>query len=457
MSYFMQYKSSDGLILKKASGRIHFIGVGGVGMVSLFSLCEHLGVEVSGSDIKENEYTAALKREGKRISVGCDGENVKGAAAVAYTSAVQQDNAELEYARAHGIPAFSRAELLGVLMQLYGTRIGVSGTHGKSTTVAMLAEIYKRAGRAPTVLCGAALASGMPYIITDSEELIYEACEYKDAFLCFSPTAAVFTNLEHDHVDYFKDIHALKDSFLAAMNIPNYAVVNCDDERLCSLLPEIQKPTVTYGEGARAEYRIVDVRSENGFYSFKILHGGRYSPEISLSVAGKFNVMNAAGALALAASEGIDISVCADALSSYKGISRRLEYLGKVRGTAVYYDYAHHPTEIRKTVSAVREIHKAGIGVIFRPHTYSRTEGLLSDFISSLSEADRVWLLDISAIREPHSSSISSEALADFIGEQAACIKAHEVADIVKNSDMGTVIIMGAADIDIRELKELCK
>ncbi len=443
--------------LESGDFAIHFIGVGGVGMVSLFALCEHLGFAVSGSDIRQNEYTEYLISQGKHVTIGNSAENVKGADIVVYTLALSPSDPELSYAVENNIPVLSRPELLGVLMMLYKKRIGVSGTHGKSTSTAMLASIYKTAGRQPTVLCGASIDHGMPYVINGGEELIYEACEYKDAFMKFSPTDALLTNLELDHVDYFKDAEALERSFAAAMRYADTCVLNSDDSRLVSLVHMLTGRVITYGEGSEADFRITDIDSQNGYYSFKISHGGTLSNRIKLFVPGRFNVYNAAGAFALAFSDGVSSEDCEKGLSCYHGIGRRLELLGKLDGIYVYYDYAHHPTEIEASIKAVIEIHGVDVGVIFRPHTYSRTAGLFDGFVRSLSIAERVFLLDISAVREVYTDAVSSQLLAESIGNKAQCIEGSSLTETVKNSGMRAMIIMGAADIDINDIKDKCK
>ncbi len=441
-------------LLQKNGAHIHFVGVGGVGMFSLFALTKHLGYSVSGSDIKPTPELLKLISEGERIYIGHRPENAKGADITVYTTAVAEDNPETLYSENNSILTVSRAEYLGTVMEAYRERIGVSGSHGKSTVTAMISHILLKYNKEPTVISGAPLErGGVPYRFGSSEYFVYESCEYKDAFLSFSPTVSVFTNLELDHVDYFHDIEAIKKSFAKAMEMPNLSVVNIDDENIASILPDISKPKVTVGECESADYRITDVHGDRGKYSFKISHGREVSLEIKLDIIGRFNVTNAA--LALVASEkiGVPVSDAAKALSLFCGIPRRLEYLGRIEGKKVFYDYAHHPTEITSSLMGVKEYTGERVSVIFRPHTYSRTAGFFKEFAEALSGADEVFLMEISAVREKRMEGVTSEKLIEYIGKKAKSVSAGEILSCILNSSSENVIIMGAADIDLEEVR----
>lgn len=440
-------------VLKNRNSHIHFVGVGGVGMFSLFELTENMGFYVSGSDRENSRFTDRLISEGKTIFIGHRAEFAYGADLIVYTSAVQDDNPEFVYARERGIAFASRAEYLGAVMKNYEERIGVSGTHGKSTVTAMLSAVFELAGRNPTTLLGAVIPeTDSPIRLGGNTHFIYEACEYKDSFLRFSPTAAVYTNLEFDHMDYFKDIEALEESFLKSMNMPRFCVVNADDKRLSSLLPYIKSVAVTYGESEGAEYRAVITGEKKGYYSFKIYHKGKDIAKIQMNIPGRFNVSNALGAFALAHKMGISQSVTEEALSKFFGIERRLERIGKYGELDLYYDYAHHPTEIECTVNTVREITDGEVTVIFKPHTYSRTAGLMNEFARALSLADKAYLCDISAIREQAIEGITSERLASLIGPRAERIEEDNIKSIIESSGSacrkGALVIMGAANMD---------
>ena len=440
-------------ILKNRDSSVHFVGVGGVGMYSLFHLTEKMGINTSGSDREQSRFTERLIREGRKITIGHRADSVYGANLVVYTSAVSPGNPELVSAHKNGIPVVSRAEYLGAIMENYKERIGVSGTHGKSTVTAMLSEIFDLAGKNPTTVLGAVIQNtDSPIKIGDNSYFIYEACEYKDAFLRFSPTASVYTNLEFDHMDYFKNIKALEESFLKSMNMPRICVVNADDKRLSSLIPHIKSGAVTYGESEGVDYRAIVTGEKNGYYSFEVYHNGENISKIQMGIPGRFNALNGLGAFALAHKIGISQSVIEEALSNFSGIERRLEKIGKYGALDLYYDYAHHPTEIECTVNTVREMTGGEVTVIFKPHTYSRTAGLMNEFACALSLADRVYLCDISAIREEAIKGITSEHLASLIGSSAERIEEYNIKTVIDSSGIacrnGALVIMGAANMD---------
>ena len=443
-------------ILKSRNTKIHFLGVGGVGMCSLCQLSREAGYSVSGSDREISPLCNLLIDAGYDIKIGHSEENVKGAGLVVYSIAISEDNPEIRYAERVGIPAISRAEYLGFIMGNYSKSISVSGSHGKSTTTAMISEIFKSAGADPTVVLGAALPhTDSPVRIGKKELLICEGCEYKDSFLYLSPSATVFTNLELDHVDYFDGLDSLKRSFLEAMNLPELSVVNIDDKNLRELIPFVKTRVVTFGESEAADYKAIIEEWKAGYYRLKIRHGDSDILDVRLCLPCRFNAINAAAAATAAFESGVSSDAVLTALEEFSGIERRLEKLGDYGTNLVYYDYAHHPTEIRSVINAVREITGREVAVIFKPHTYSRTAGLFDGFVSSLSLADKVFLSEISAIRERAIEGISSSALASMIGEKATKINDGDVLDAIREIENYAIIIMGAANLDkVRRLIE---
>ena len=436
-------------ILKSIGSRVHFVGVGGVGMYSLFRLTELCGVRVSGSDREASPLTERLISRGKSVSIGHRWKNAVGASLIVYTLAVGEDNPELLYGKKNDIPTVTRAEYLGALMEEYKEKIGVSGTHGKSTTAAMIDAVFKSAKKEPTTLIGAIVpGEDEPLRIGGENYLIYEACEYKDSFLHFSPTAAAFTNLELDHVDYFKDIDSIRLSFLRAMDASGFSVVNYDDENLRSLMERTRAKCISYGMGEGADYRIFITSSENGLYSFKIRHEERDRVNVSLKVPGKFNVMNAAAAAAISLEFGIPESCIESALSGFLGVGRRLESIGKYKGAEVYYDYAHHPTEIECSIRAVKEMHHGRIAVIFKPHTYSRTAAFIDGFAAALSLADSAFICEVSGVRECNTFGVSSQELVSKIGSGAQYVSDECGVSNILSAGYDAIIIMGAANLD---------
>ncbi len=436
-------------ILKNKKIKIHFVGVGGVGMYSLCVLSKEAGYEVSGSDREISHLCNSLIDAGYDVKIGHAEENASGAGLIVYSLAIAEDNPEIRYAERNGIPGASRAEYLGFIMENYKKSISVSGSHGKSTTTAMISEIFKKAGCEPTVVLGAALPNtDCPVHIGKEELLICEGCEYKDSFLHFSPSATVFTNLELDHVDYFDGIEALKRSFLKAMNLPELSVVNIDDENLRELIPFVKTRTVTFGESSRADYKVLTKEWKGGFYRLKIRHEGEDMLDVCLSVPGRFNAINAAAAATVALEAGIARDSISRALSEFCGIERRMEKLCTLGRCEVYYDYAHHPTEIRSVISAIREMTGKEVTVIFKPHTYSRTAGLMKEFVSALSLADKVFICEISAIREKAIDGINASSLVSRIGDKAAKLNDDDVLDAIGDIENSAIIIMGAANLD---------
>ena len=434
-------------LLEKQGARIHFIGVGGVGVGGLFLLADSFGYRVSGSDRSKGELVGKLIERGHQINIGHHPETVIGKDLVVYSLAISEDDEELARARTLGIPSISRAEFLGALMLRYGERIGVSGAHGKSTTTAMIDAIFTEANRAHTALVGATLDNGLPIRIKGRDCIVYEACEYKDSFLHFSPTAAVFTSLELDHVDYFKDLDAIKASYLAAMNTSGIVVINGDDRDLLDVARSSQAQVITFGKSELYDYKIATKLDTGGCYRLSISQKGREILNVLLRAPGEFNAKNAAAAIVLSLEVGILPDVCVAAISRFISVGRRLEEICTHRGMRVYYDYAHHPTEIRAVIRAMHEMGYPKVGVIFKPHTYSRTAAFIDEFASALSGADRCVILEIDGIRESNATGIASTDLSSMI-DGAVCLPDSSVApSLFFGCD--AVILMGAADLSI--------
>lgn len=426
--------------------RIHFIGIGGSSMSSLAELLAFRGVKVSGSDLDATRVTERLASLGVSIVIGHDSNTVIGASLVVYSHAISLRNPEMLTAKNLGIPRISRATLLGALMLSYKRRIGISGTHGKSTTVAMLDSISEKAGCDPTTASGAALSCGSNLRIGGNSLFIYEACEYKDSFLEFYPSIAVALNLEHDHPDYFEDVASLRESFYGALSRAELAIINSDDEGLSPLVPYLGNRAVTFGKDDADFCYEINSFSQHG-YDFTIKRQGFAPLSLSLGIIGTHNVTNAVAAAVAALSLGIDDCSIRNALSEFRGIERRLESVGFFRGREVFYDYAHHPTEIKASVDSVRMKCGGAVTVIFRPHTYSRTKALFNGFVKSLSLADHVILTDIYAAREEPIKGISSSALSDALSTDSVCLRGGDLIRHLELKTEGAIIIMGAGDL----------
>lgn len=427
--------------------KIHFVGAGGAGMCSLVRISAHLGAECTGSDREVGENLTALANEGIKIILGHRGENVSGAELVVSSLAISDDNPELVAARENGIPCVTRPEFLGYLNLLYRERVAVAGTHGKSTTVAMLDAILVRAGKDPTVLSGARLIDGVPTRIGGRNLMLYEACEYKDAFLYTNPTAVIVTNVEMDHPDYFLETDHLKRSFIKFCNsATSFVLLNQDDPQSESVLGKISPRCVTFGSSESSVYRYSLVGFCDGKYKFKMYCRGASMGEFSLPTLGVFNVSNAVAAIACATELGVDTDHTRAALAEFYGISRRLEYIGRFESCHVFYDYAHHPTEINCGITALKSEFANELTVVFKPHTFTRTRALWDDFVGALRGADCVILTDIYPAREDPIPHVTAERLAEDIGETAVYSKDCDVVRHLSGST-GVIAVMGAGDV----------
>lgn len=435
-------------LLTREGVRLHFIGIGGVSMYSLARLCMHLGASVSGSDREDSRRTAELFLLGAGIRIGHSAENVSDADLVVYSHAIPQDNPEMTEAVRRGIPILSRAELLGALMLDYKCRIGVSGSHGKSSVTAMLDTIFTHAGVDPTTLSGSDLPIGTPLRQGSRGTMIYEACEYRDSFLRFCPTIAIALNLELDHTDYFRDINALASSFTRALNkADSLAVIGGDDPILRGLVGKLHPRTVTFGSQEHNDYRYSITAFHKVGYDFTIYRMGSSIAALRLNIHGIYNVSNATAAVATALEYGLDIDTVREAIEGYRGISGRLEHIGYRYGRPVFYDYAHHPTEIRATLDALRSLVGGKITLVFKPHTYSRTLALWDDFCGALSLADNTVITDIFPARETAIEGVSSQALARAI-DGAIYSPDQLVSETVDYLGDGAIILMGAGNFD---------
>lgn len=433
-------------ILSVCPPHIRFLGIGGVGMYSLARLCIARGMRVSGYDRERGKYTEILEGAGVNISYEADYATASSATLTVYSLAIDVYDREFVYAGSLGIPRVSRADFLSYLIQDYKTSIAVSGTHGKSTVTAMLHAIFSEAGKTPTTALGAPLSSGEPLSLGENELFIYESCEYRDSFLCMRPSAAVITNIEHDHPDYFEDEEAVVSSFLKCINnARDIAILPLDDKNVRSVIDRVSLPYVTYGISSAAEYRYtIDAFLENGC-SFSIFHGNvSYSYKIGL--IGTYNVANAVCAAVTALEYGIESELIKTALASFRAPARRLEFIGRYKNRRVIYDYAHHPSEISAAIGALKSWYSEEVTVIFKPHTYTRTKAFWDGFVRSLSLADYVILTDIYAAREEPIFDITSERLAAEIGERAEYIADGEILEALDKTE-GSIILMGAGDV----------
>lgn len=434
---------------------IFFIGIGGINMSSLAHISQLRGYRVGGSDRERTAITQRLEDRGISISYGHSASNVDGYDAVVYTVAISPDNPEYTRARETGKPCISRADYLGYIMTGYKNRVGVSGMHGKSTCTSMCATVFMRGGADPTVLSGAELeAMDGAYRIGESENFIFEACEYMDSFLDFNPSVAIILNIEMDHVDYFHSMEQICNSYasFAAITGENGTVIaNADDEYIPTALKEYKGNVITFGiTNKHADFTAINIRNSNGFPEFDIMRGEEFFCHVRLSVTGEHNVYNALAACAAAYLAGVKPEDVSEGLSDFRGAKRRMEYKGRVRGATVFDDYGHHPTEVEATLRGVSRLEHERLFCLFQPHTFSRTFALMEQFAASFDSVDRVFVADIYPARETDDLGISGKTLAIRIGEKAEYISgidniAAELNETLYPGDI--LVVMGAGDI----------
>lgn len=438
---------------------VHFIGIGGISMSGLAEILLEENFTVSGSDNKETALTDHLSANGATVFYGQKASNIiDGIDVVVYTAAIHEDNEEFMEATRRNLPMLSRAELLGQLMTNYDTPVAVSGTHGKTTTTSMLSHIFLAGELDPTISVGGILkAIGGNIRVGNSELFITEACEYTNSFLHFFPKIGVILNVDADHLDFFKDIDDIRNSFHRfAQLLPEDGtlVINGEIERLSFITEDLSCKVITFGKDASLDYSASDITyDEQGNASFDIIKHGEPAGHIDLSVGGEHNVYNALSAVAVSDLLGISPETIQKGLSSFHGTDRRFEYKGEVNGITIIDDYAHHPTEIEATLKTAAHYPHKELWCIFQPHTYTRTKALFPDFAAALSHADHVILADIYAAREKDTLGISSSQLADAVkelGSDAVYLPDFREIEnyVTSHCQKGDLLItMGAGDV----------
>lgn len=439
--------------------RIYFIGIGGISMSGLAEILLSEGFTVSGSDRAPSDLTRMLEDRGVNVFYGQKKENLtKDIDLVVYTAAIKSDNPELLAAHKLNIPMLTRAELLGQMMKNYETPVAVSGTHGKTTTTSMISQILLSAEADPTLSIGGIYRPiGGNIRVGASELFVTEACEYTNSFLSFFPKIGIILNIEEDHLDFFKDLADIRNSFHRfAQLLPadGTLIINGDIERCEELTEGLSCKVITYGLSSGSDYTASQVTyDESGFPSFILSRQNGGERKFSLRVHGDHNILNALAAIALADLLGLSDEVIHAGLAAFTGTDRRFEYKGQVNGVNIIDDYAHHPTEIRATLSAAAQYPHRRLWCVFQPHTYTRTKAFLEEFASALSLADEIILADIYAAREKDTLGISSETLQEKIrslGHSCHYFPTFEVIEnyLLKNCTKDDLLItMGAGDV----------
>jgi UDP-N-acetylmuramate--alanine ligase len=443
----------------KKSNHIHFVGIGGIGMSGIAELLSNLGYRISGSDQHRSDITQKLERLGATVYLGHAEDNISGADVVVTSSAIAQDNPEVTAAKERQIPVIQRAEMLAELMRLKRYGIAIAGSHGKTSTTSMVANLLAEAGLDPTVVVGGKVDSlGGNAKLGEGEFLVAEADESDGSFLKLAPVIEVVTNIDLEHLDHYRDIEHIKDTFLEFIErLPFYgvAIVCLDNVNVAQILHRIQRRIMTYGLSEQAEINGYDLKVNGRCSEFMVRRRGEVLGRIRLNRPGKHLVYNSLAAVAVGLELDIPFPVIAQALASFKGVQRRLQVKGEVNGVLVVDDYGHHPTEIRATLDAIRDgWPDRRLVVLFQPHRYSRTKALLADFATAFHRVDQLLLTDIYAASEPPIEGVDSGLVLDAVqrhGMRQVSYLANDehlverVAALVKPGDL--VLTLGAGSI----------
>lgn len=445
-------------ILNHDFSHIHFIGIGGISMSGLAEILLHEDYKVSGSDMKDSPIINKLRKKGADVYIGHNEENLGDADLVIYTDAISEDNPELLEAINRNITILDRGRFLGSLMKAYDDSIAVSGTHGKTTTTGMISIILNESEIKPTILLGGELDQiGGNVKLGDNSCLLTEACEYKGNILKFFPTLGVILNIDADHLDYFRDLEHIIQTFSSfAQSIPSNGtlVLNNDDDNVLRVTEKTNCNIITFGFKENSTYRIKeDMELDDLGLPIYTLVVDNKQYEVKLSVMGLHNVYNSLAAIATTHALGVPMETIIDSIKLYTGTHHRLETKGTFNNIRVIDDYAHHPTAVKATLKTIKNIAKNNVWAVFQPHTYTRTLSLLDDFGKSFNDVDKVIITDIYAAREKDTGVIHSKDLVDKLkSNKVDAVYINDFNDIanylIKNSNPGDIILtIGAGDV----------
>jgi len=415
----------------KKNKHIHFVGIGGIGMSGIAAILKMQGYVVSGCDLSGDSSTLSwLKKIGCSVHVGHGVEHVEGVDVLVYSSAVKGDNAEVVYAREKGIPVIPRAIMLAELMRMkHG--VAVAGSHGKTTTTSMISHILTETGFDPTIIIGGVLKNLSTHArLGNGNMLIAEADESDRSLLYLSPSIALVTNIDAEHLDTYRDVEDVKktfESFLARLPFYGKAFVCIDDENLASILPLYHISTVKYGLSELAQIRGKIVELAPSYSLFEVYEHGKLLGNVRLHMPGRHNVLNALGAISLASDLDVPFVSISKALESFKGVERRFEFKGVCNGAEIFDDYGHHPTEIKNTLIVAKNRARKRLHVVFQPHRYSRTEKLWNEFVETFADSgvDTLFMTDIYAASEDPIDSVTGRRLADEIQKRNPKLKVY--------------------------------
>tara|TARA_B100001250_G_scaffold206150_1_gene176973 strand:- start:5141 stop:6514 length:1374 start_codon:yes stop_codon:yes gene_type:complete len=439
--------------------KIHFIGIGGIGMSGIAELLHSLQFIITGSDLNVSDRTNHLSNLGINIKIGHSNKNINNPDLVVYSSAVKLDNIEIVESQNKSIPIIRRAEMLGELLKLKKTSIAISGTHGKTTTCSMLSSILFEAKLNPTLVIGGIVNNfGSNAISGEGDVIVVEADEFDRSFLSLKPTMGIINNLDLEHTDCYKDIEDLKNTFITFANaLPFYGIIGLclDDDNVKNIINKIKRPYKTFGLTQEADIHVEDIQYSGFNSNFKLFNNNKFLIDINLPSPGKHNIQNSLAAITMALELGIDIKIIKKGLNKYNGVKRRLEVTHSLdNGTIFIDDYAHHPSEVKASISAIKKSFSNRVVTIFQPHLYSRTLNFYNDFAKALSLSDVLILLDIYPAREKPINNVSSKLIynemiknnyKDIFLNNDISILPEMINKIHKNGDI--IITMGAGDV----------
>ncbi len=430
--------------------RIHMIGIGGSGMCPLAEILHSKGYILTGSDNNESDPLKRIKALGIKVYMGHKAENIEGAELLVYSAAISNDNPEIVAAKEKGIPTMERSHLLGALTRHFDNVIGVCGTHGKTTVTSMITQILYLNKMEPTAVIGGRLpllnSNG---IAGKSETMVCEACEFVDTFLQMSPDVSVLLNIDNDHLDYFKTMDNLILSFHKFLKMSSKAYINGDDNLVSRAAEGIDAKIITFGFESKNDYYAENISAGKFGFCFDVMSNGKKLINIELKAPGRHNVLNALAAFSVCFEEGVSAEGIKSAIEQFTGAGRRFEFLGEYNGFTLADDYAHHPTEIKATLKAAKELSYNRVIAVFQPFTFSRTALLKDEFIEALSVADKVILTSIMGSREVNTYGISSEDIASKLADAVIVDGFENIADkIIETAQKGDIVItMGGGDI----------
>ena len=436
--------------------KIHFIGIGGIGMSGMAELLSNLGHVITGSDMLESNRTRHLMDLGLEIKIGHSESNIKDHDLVVYSSAVSEDNSEIQKSRNLNIPVIKRAEMLGELLKVKNNSIAVAGTHGKTTTSSMLNSILTSSGDKPTLIVGGIVQDILSNsILGEGDTIIVEADEYDRTLLSLNASMSIVTNIDYEHSDCYDSLDSLKETFLTFINSTSFYGINVicyDDPNLKSIVNDIKRPFLKYGKSAECDIRYENPSFNQNESSFDLIIGNQNYGKFKLNVPGEHNILNSLAAIGVALELNIPIDLIKEGIYDYKGVKRRFEIKHRTKNNIIVVDdYAHHPSEIDATINAAKsgwDINK--LIIVFQPHLYSRTQEFQKEFSRVLSKADIVMLTEIYPAREKEVQGVSSELILNDLKCNSSSILSMskiplKVADVCSENDM--IIIMGAGDI----------